>query len=265
MEELQKHLSESFSRTVQEWERIKTQRIKESGSPVPEGATASSSSVGVIKSTEFKRSRKQERSKSRERDRSRSKYERQREKELQKIEKKEQKIEKEKEKLEKMKKKLEDLETMSEAEVRGLSQEFARKLHEWEVMKGLRPEKQFHPEGETSPKAFHPSSVGHLRSNSTKHHSPRISHGRSNSEKQHKDEKIDIKRERTQSEKRERTLSESRMDSLSRQGSPAQGSEGKLEGGYVGRSSSVPSFASKHLVDEATSIDLNLTSDSGLR
>lgn len=276
MEELQQHLSESFSKTVQEWERIKTQRIKDGGSPVPMDMAPTSSTVSP-RTSDFKRSRKQERSKSRERDRSRSKYSRQREREKQKIEKKEHKIEKEKEKLEKMKKKLEDLVTMSEAEVQGLSQEFTRKLHEWEVMKGIRKEKPLDGSQPISQDGTEPQ-VTHQP---FKRRSPRIHHGRCNSAKHHKEEKMEIKRDRTQSEKRERThsenresttiqserrertLSETMVEELS-----SQGSEAKLGDVSQARSSSVPSFTSRtdqQLVDESTSIDLNLTSDTVIR
>ncbi|KAK2149108.1 hypothetical protein LSH36_467g02000 [Paralvinella palmiformis] len=81
------NLSESFSKTVQEWERVKERRAREGTSPGPENRG---------------RERYIERSKSRERDRSRHKFE----KEIQKIERKEWKIEREKQKLERMKMKL---------------------------------------------------------------------------------------------------------------------------------------------------------------
>ena len=71
--------------------------------------------------------------------RSRSKYEKQKEKERHRIEKTEQKIEKEKQKLERLKQKLETVEILSEAKVEGVTEEFAKKLHQWEVMKGLKP------------------------------------------------------------------------------------------------------------------------------
>ncbi len=71
--------------------------------------------------------------------RSHNKYEKQKEKERQKIEKKEKLLEKERLKLEKMKSKLETVEILSEAKTERVTSEFARKLHEWEVMKGLKP------------------------------------------------------------------------------------------------------------------------------
>ena len=71
--------------------------------------------------------------------RSRNKYEKQKERERQKIEKKEKLLEKERLKLEKMKHKLETVEMLSEVKAEGVTSEFARKLHEWEVMKGLKP------------------------------------------------------------------------------------------------------------------------------
>jgi len=117
-EKLQKTLSESFSRTVQEWERVKTKRTK----------TVSSTPKAIDKRS---RSRKMDRSKSRDRDRSKSR----REKELHKIEKKEQKLAKEKEKLAKLKQKLGPSGESPDV----LSPEFQQKLMEWEKMKGFAP------------------------------------------------------------------------------------------------------------------------------
>ena len=71
-DDIQQHLSESFTKTVQEWERVREMRVREAGSPPVEGKIPE------------KRSRMKDRSKSRERDRSRHKYE----KERQKIERK---------------------------------------------------------------------------------------------------------------------------------------------------------------------------------
>jgi len=71
-DDIQQHLSESFTKTVQEWERVREMRVREAGSPPVEGKIPE------------KRSRLKDRSKSRERDRSRHKYE----KERQKIERK---------------------------------------------------------------------------------------------------------------------------------------------------------------------------------
>ena len=71
--------------------------------------------------------------------RSHNKYEKQKERERQKIEKKEKLLEKERLKLERMKYKLETVEMLSEAKAEGVTSDFARKLHEWEVMKGLKP------------------------------------------------------------------------------------------------------------------------------
>ena len=248
--ELQKHLSESFSKTVVEWHKIKETRIKDSGSPIPESGPRG-----------IHRSRKQDRSKSRERDRSRSKYERQREKELQKIEKKEQKIEKEKEKLEMMKKKLEDLETMSEAEVRGLTKEFARKLHEWELMKGLRPKESVEEAAcvlSLPPSSSFSQRFGvHVRSNSAKEHREKSDQGKSDS----------LKRDRAQSEygRRERTHSEGKSStpvSQARQNINREGSTDSKLNERNQRASSVPLLSNANLVDDSTSIDLNLTSET---
>lgn len=117
IQELQKSLSSTFTKTVQE---ITGRRSREGGSPVHDRSPDA-------------RSRKEERSKSRdrERDRSRQKYER----EMQKLERKELKIEKEKQKLEKLKMKLDASYESSSSSDQGMSHEFMKKLHEWESMK----------------------------------------------------------------------------------------------------------------------------------
>ena len=231
----------------QEWERIKTQRIKETGSPVPDTTT--------IRPCD-KRSRKQERSKSRERDRSRSKYDKQRERERQKIEKKEQKIEKERQKLEKMRQKLEGIQTMSEAVGEGVSQEFARKLYEWEVMKGLRQEHSGVTPGTADDNA---TTTGPPNENGGKASSDTLTqttHTRSQSAKAYKE---------YFSEKRERTQSESQVDDLGT-GNATLSERRKSEVGTA-RSASVPSVraSSRQLVDDSTSIDLSLTNQDTQR
>ena len=125
IQELQKTLTSTFNKTVQEWEKIKGRRSRESGSPVHDRKVSPDT-----------RSRKEERSKSRDRgrDRSRQKYER----EMQKIEKQEQKLEKERQKLEKLKLKLDaSYESSSSSDQGpGVTQDFMKKLQEWETIKG---------------------------------------------------------------------------------------------------------------------------------
>ena len=77
IDDIQEHLSESFTKTVAEWERLREIRVREAGSPPAEGSRIRSRMKDRSKSRERDRS-------SRERDRSRHKYE----KERQKIERK---------------------------------------------------------------------------------------------------------------------------------------------------------------------------------
>ena len=228
------------SEFFQEWERIKTQRTKDTGSPVSD----------ITMRPPEKRSRKTERSKSRERDRSRSKYDKQRERGRQKIEKKEQKLEKERQKLERMRQKLEGIETMSEVHVEGVSQEFARKLYEWEVMKGLRQE-------QPAPSGGEDSTIISSTETSFMLHASQTTHTRSQSAKAYKE---------YMNERRERTQSESQVDGLGSGSGSQTPSEGRRSEGTNARSASVPSVRSTTaLVDDSTSIDLNLTTQESPR
>ena len=129
-------LSESFTQRVQEWERVKTKRSREApASSSPDGRSRRqrrSTTHGAIRSKSLERSR--------ERSRSQTKIDREL---LMKIEKKELKIRRERQKLDKMKQKFEaGLESSSGSDGRAehvLSQDFKRKLREWEEMKGLSP------------------------------------------------------------------------------------------------------------------------------
>lgn len=140
-----KHLSESFTKTVQEWERVKVTRAKSTTSPPspdpPSSPPTSKANVTHPAPTTTSRpfepppprkSRHNERSKSRDRDRDKSRH--RYEKERQRLEKKEKKIEQERQKLEQLKMKLD----MSDS---GLTAEFQRKLDEWQQQQQrLEPE-----------------------------------------------------------------------------------------------------------------------------
>ncbi|ELT99921.1 hypothetical protein CAPTEDRAFT_225549 [Capitella teleta] len=121
-------LSESFSKRVQEWQRVKTKRSIE-----PPSSSTDRMSRQTRRHTTIGRSASLERP----RDRSQSQAKTDREL-LMKIEKKENKIRREQQKLDKMKLKLQsDMESSGESH--GLSSEFVRRLREWEEMKGLSP------------------------------------------------------------------------------------------------------------------------------
>ena len=240
-------LSDAFTRKVKEWERVKTQRLKDSSSP-----SIDMGGGGLARTATEKRSRRKDRSKSRdrERDRSRSKFDRQREKELKLIEKTQQKIEKEREKLGKMKKRLEEIETMGQAEVQGLSQEFTRKLQEWEVKKGLRSDVD-EVKGERDRgvgDGCSPSSSPYPQRSAT------VKHSRSNSAKTYKEK---AERERTQS-----MCFPEGMDIAVQPELPPEDLDFYTPWASATRSSSVPLFpmVAADAKDECTSIDLNLTS-----
>ena len=141
------NLSTSFSKTVQEWEKIKEQRNRRSTSPP---TTERKSLVDKKSRKDRSKSHDRDRSRqSRERDRSRQSRDRSRQKydkEMQKIEKKEIQIERERQKLEKMKMKLdiscESSSGGSEGRVEGMSPDFVKKLEEWQSIKGLPPDQQ---------------------------------------------------------------------------------------------------------------------------
>lgn len=138
---------------------------------------------------------------------------------------------------------------MTVSQVRGLTKEFARKLHEWELMKGMR-QKEPSEEGVTTPPSdLQESRYGiHVRSNSAKEH--RKDQGKADS----------LKRDRAQSEygRRERTHSDSKT---TKQDSLEGSTESKLTERSQ-RSSSVPLLSQSNLVDDSTSIDLSLTSET---
>jgi hypothetical protein len=146
-----------------------------------------------------------------------------------------------------MKKKLDNLETMSESEVRGLSLEFARKLEEWEVMKHFQHDS-------TGDKLKTDENVTSVVKDEDYQVDECI-------KVPYKFSKygVEIRRERRHSEGQERRHSEGRVDELIN-----HALEEKLKDNVHVRSSSVPSLMShgdmdRQLVDESTSIDLQLT------
>ena len=113
------HLSESFSKTVQEWERIKEKRARDPDTP-------SHTSGGKANRTP----RRKERSKSGDRnprDKSRQRYERE-------IQKREQKLEKEKQKLDKMKQKFDNADYPPAGTQPA---DFLGKFYDWELLKSF--------------------------------------------------------------------------------------------------------------------------------
>lgn len=145
IEEIQKKLTDSFSRKMEEWEKQKYKTRE--GSP------------GLVRKDSGGKSilRKEERQKSRKMKEGKGKLERQRERELQRVEKEQQKLEKEKMRLEKERLKALEREARIEKMKGRLSQsdmetkfknpvlsplaeykvtsDFARKLHQWELRK----------------------------------------------------------------------------------------------------------------------------------
>lgn len=146
IEEIQKKLTDSFSRKMEEWEKQKYKPRE--GSP------------GLVRKDSGGKSivRKEERQKSRKMKDGKGKLERQRERELQRVEKEQQKLEKEKMRLEKERLKALEREARIEKMKGRLSQsdmdtkfknpvlsplaeykvtsDFAKKLHQWELRKG---------------------------------------------------------------------------------------------------------------------------------
>ncbi|XP_061174996.1 uncharacterized protein LOC133184138 isoform X2 [Saccostrea echinata] len=146
IEEIQRKLTDSFSRKMEEWEKQKYKGRE--GSP------------GLIRRNSGGKSitRKEERQKSRKVKEGKGKLERQRERELQRVEKEQQKLEKEKMRLEKERLKALEREARIEKMKGRLSQsdmdskfknpvlsplaeykvtsDFAKKLHQWELKKG---------------------------------------------------------------------------------------------------------------------------------
>ncbi|XP_046360725.2 calponin homology domain-containing protein DDB_G0272472-like isoform X1 [Haliotis rufescens] len=146
VDDLQRRITESFSRKLQEWERIKYRRETKEGSPEIER-----------KGSKSRKDERQKSKKSRE-EKEKEKMEKQRERDLQKVEREQVKLEKEKMRLEKERLRALEREAKLEKMKGRLSQsdessfrnpiispmaeykvtaDFARKLHEWEVMKGL--------------------------------------------------------------------------------------------------------------------------------
>ncbi|XP_056018876.1 uncharacterized protein LOC125670788 isoform X4 [Ostrea edulis] len=146
IEEIQKRLTDSFTRKMEEWEKQKYKTRE--GSP------------GLIRKNSGGKSisRKEDRQKSRKMKEGKGKLERQRERELQRVEKEQQKLEKEKMRLEKERLKALEREARIEKMKGRLSQsdmeskfknpvlsplaeykvtsDFAKKLHQWELRKG---------------------------------------------------------------------------------------------------------------------------------
>jgi hypothetical protein len=146
IEEIQKRLTDSFSRKMEEWEKQKYKTRE--GSP------------GLIRKNSGGKSisRKEDRQKSRKMKEGKGKLERQRERELQRVEKEQQKLEKEKMRLEKERLKALEREARIEKMKGRLTQtdmeskfrnpvlsplaeykvtsDFAKKLHQWELRKG---------------------------------------------------------------------------------------------------------------------------------
>ena len=167
VEELAKGLTDSFQQKLKEWELQKSNKAKEpSPQPVPVDQKCSATKV-----------RKDDKAKKREKtqkrgDKEMQRIEKQREKDIQKLLKEQAKLEKERQRLEKLRGKL-DLamdDPGPKAKPRGgnrlsmfgdmeVSGDFAKKLHEWEVKKGLRK-----PEAEPTPPlggAIESHSTGH--------------------------------------------------------------------------------------------------------
>ncbi|XP_064609277.1 uncharacterized protein LOC135473334 isoform X2 [Liolophura sinensis] len=148
VDEIQRSLTESFHRKLQEWEKMKYRRDH---SPMMERKSTSSAKK--------KEERKPKKSKS---EKEKEKQDRLREREIHRVEKEVQKLEREKirlekerlralekeAKIEKMKGRLSqaDIETKIKNPILGplseykVTTEFARKLHEWEVRKGMSQE-----------------------------------------------------------------------------------------------------------------------------
>ncbi|XP_059145953.1 uncharacterized protein LOC131933181, partial [Physella acuta] len=149
MEDIQRGMTDSFSRKMEEWERLKYKSISGARDVSPEIERKMS------------KSRKEERQKSKRsrEEKEREKWERQRERDMQKVEREQMKLEKEKLRLEKERLRALEREAKLEKLKGRLSQsegdssfknpvlsplaeykvtaDFARKLHEWELKKGL--------------------------------------------------------------------------------------------------------------------------------
>ncbi|ESO85808.1 hypothetical protein LOTGIDRAFT_167787 [Lottia gigantea] len=149
VDDLQRRITESFSRKLQEWERIKYRRDTKEGEKSPEIQR---------KESKIRREDRAKSKKSRE-EREKEKMDKLREREMQKVEREQVKLDKEKmrlekdrlralereAKLEKMKGRLSQTDSdpmfknpvLSPLAEYKVTADFAHKLHEWEVRKGL--------------------------------------------------------------------------------------------------------------------------------
>ena len=254
MEELQQRLSESFSKKLQEWERIKSQRAKE-GSPTPGD----------------KKSKKEDRNKSK--------------KDHDKSKQKSEKIKgKDKSGFEKVKETLSEIRVkgfagmemaLSEIRREGLSDEFTRKLHEWEQMKGLKHE---HSEtsfttGAATTMLSASSSLSssstlvqsqQLRSSCTVKEEQQMSSSSSSRERIHSDSSV-----HEASHFSEFSAASFLTSSSSTQGGLMERSmtSSSSQAGTLDRSMTDSALSSSpmSLVDDSTSIDLSITSEHVLK
>uniref|UniRef100_A0A0B7ARE1 Uncharacterized protein n=1 Tax=Arion vulgaris TaxID=1028688 RepID=A0A0B7ARE1_9EUPU len=149
LEEIQRRMTDSFSRKMQEWERLKYKGLGTVREPSPESER---------KDIKGRKDERQKSKRSRE-EKEKEKWERHREREMQKVEREQVKLEKEKLRIEKERMrtlereaKLEQLKgRLSQSESESIfknaassqlaeykvTADFARKLHEWELKKGL--------------------------------------------------------------------------------------------------------------------------------
>ncbi|KAI8796512.1 microtubule-associated protein futsch, partial [Biomphalaria glabrata] len=150
VEEIQMRITDSFSRKMQEWERMK---YKSPAAPARDTSPEMERKLSKARKEERQKSKRSREEKEKE------KWERQRERDIQKVEREQQKLEKEKvriekerlrtlereAKLEKLKGRLSQSEADSSCKSPTLTSlaeykvtaDFARKLHEWELRKGL--------------------------------------------------------------------------------------------------------------------------------
>ncbi|CAH1794348.1 unnamed protein product [Owenia fusiformis] len=156
--EIQKSLTDSFNRKLQDWEKKKYRKsrdcspgampvVAETKSPERRGRKTKRYESKSAKAKERERAKSKEKSREdKEREKEIKRLEKQQQKELEKLERQQQKIEKERKRLEKLKALENELaaeELQEEGTVRtsignlpidGLSEEFAKKLQEWEEM-----------------------------------------------------------------------------------------------------------------------------------
>ena len=218
------HLSESFSRTVQEWERIKEQRVKRP----PDAATSSSSALPATVKFRSRQSERRSKSSDRQpREKSRQRFERE-------ITKREQKLEKERQKLERMKMRLENYDSNAEP----LPLDFFKKLQEWDVIRNLKTDPQQPRDQQQLPGG----QEHHARSRSQKHFR----------------ESISVPRERIMSDSASTT---SAARAQHRKSMACGALSSGLSSGADDSALSTPALASP-LVDHSTSIDLSVTMET---